>query len=125
MKTKVKGKVKKPKPIEKSKNKIKSKVKIKKPAKKSKKTKPVVKVSVTKQHIKDGERGDNCGCPVALALKDLDFKDVLVSPDLISLTDDGDWYPVSKKVYVFIRDFDEGLKVKPFSFTLDLTKKVD
>lgn len=29
-----------------------------------------MKITVTEQHIKNGKRGEMCGCPIALAVKD-------------------------------------------------------
>ncbi len=73
-------------------------------------------IKVTKKHITSGN-GTCHNCPVALALRDV----VKNSNTTISVDDEeiriGDaYYDTSKKIADFINRYDEGFKVKPFSF---------
>ena len=78
-----------------------------------------MKVNVTAKHIRKGKRSQPCHCPIALALKEQLHKEVEVGPyDMFFL--------YRKKIageaktpdsaYYFIRAFDKGHKVKPFTF---------
>jgi hypothetical protein len=80
-----------------------------------------MKIKVTKSDIKNGEREHCAKCPVALAIKRT-FKSrkqrVYVDPWKIT---------IGKKTYItpldvatFVLDFDCGIEVEPFTFTLEL-----
>lgn len=82
-----------------------------------------IRVKVTKRDIKLGLREDMTRCPVALALHHRKFKAANVCYNLISL--DGLWYrpesiPSPKSVERFVKRFDAGKPVRPFSFTLKI-----
>lgn len=76
-----------------------------------------IKINVTKEHIRRGVRRSMCDCPIALALKEaLLTKDVSVTSSqmivnhLMFMTDLADAR--------FIKGFDEGKTVRPYSFSL-------
>lgn len=79
-------------------------------------------IRVTDKHIKEGKRGHCDACPVALAVLDCtgwDPKQILVGLNQITFfwhADDSFEVPLPAKVSHFIRRFDLGLKVTPFSF---------
>jgi len=72
-------------------------------------------ISVTEEHIKKGVKASYRTCPIALALEDAGFDSPKVSVASY-------WYQDAKrlnlplKVQKFIKDFDNGKKVRPFSF---------
>lgn len=83
-----------------------------------------MKVIVTQDHIARGRQGPN-SCPVALALKETssDFANVIVGPqwffsrnEEFHITYQSTNLP--KKVQQFIKKFDAGEPVKPFSFEI-------
>ncbi len=84
-----------------------------------------MKVDVTEKHIRKGKRRQACFCPVALALKEKLHKEVEAGPyDL--------FYLVSRKiageavtpsvVSAFMRRYDCGGPVKPFTFEVSFYK---
>ena len=81
-----------------------------------------VKIEVTEEDIKNGERWMADKCPVALALnrKINDFNYVLY--DLFE-THDSRVYDVPESVGKFILKFDKTRKGKPFKFIIDVPKK--
>lgn len=81
----------------------------------------LIKVKVTKDHIERGEKETDDRCPVALAISELDPNAT------VSVCDDDIWfgyppeygeYPTPEKVRRFIKHFDAGLPVRPFTFEL-------
>lgn len=77
-------------------------------------------VSVTEEHIKNGEPKSFSGCPIALACKEL-FPNCDIDVDLESIgvypnNERYDFLMTPKKAQNFIKKFDDGEKVKPFSF---------
>lgn len=78
----------------------------------------VIRVRVTKRDIDNGLRGVCARCPVALALQRR------IAP--LSDTDGQRWYlgggsyarPLPLAVSRFVRAYDWGRKVKPFTFTV-------
>lgn len=75
-----------------------------------------MKVKVTAKHIAKGLSGSTQYCPVALALKEKGFENAFVF----------ETYAVVKGAYhyfrrgtKFIKDFDEGKKVKPCTIELE------
>ena len=69
-----------------------------------------------KKDIKSGKAGSSCFCPVALAMER-----VLGAPVEVwrhTLWFKGIIYELPYKVMEFIKRFDNGLPVKPFSFTI-------
>ena len=81
-----------------------------------------IKVKVKKEHINKGKRGVCQLCPIALALKDMGYKYVVVSGLAIDFYHGNNQYFVSNtnKVVNFITTFDREGKnaVKPVEFTL-------
>jgi len=90
-----------------------------------------VKINVTKYQIENGTRVSPYNCPIARAIrrnimiKGDRYKDVSVGADNVDI------FSLPKTVNVklpkeakeFIRRFDSGLPVKPFSFTLRVPDK--
>ena len=76
-----------------------------------------MKIRVTGVHIKAWKRANTLACPVALALKErgvsgakVGYYTIRLSNRIIALPD---------KAQAFIENFDEGKKVKPFSFEIN------
>lgn len=94
---------------------------------KSKKVKLIplkVTVKVTQEHINKGKTMDGYFCPIALSLKAQGFKGVSVPGGVFSVKV-GKFelnYLLPKKAIFFIYDFDGEGRVKPFTFTAELSK---
>ena len=80
------------------------------------------KITITNEDIRRGVRNNACACPVALAIKRVMPKATSVAVSCSRVTykvgDQRVWKDLPKEAYVFIENFDEGFKVKPFSFSL-------
>ncbi len=76
-----------------------------------------MKVTVTAEDIKKGCQAHRNRCPIALALKRLGMKGVKVGTFQVEL-DGSDVYPLPVEAQRFIRKFDYGAKVNPFTFTM-------
>ena len=66
-------------------------------------------IRVTQDHIRRGERGSLMRCPIGLALEDAGGAGVM--------------FPLSSLPEVaqnFVRDFDEGRRVEPFQFIMEV-----
>lgn len=74
-----------------------------------------ITVRVTALDIKYGQRGKAFRCPIALALKDMGYNNPAVGTDVI--IPDIDTFGLPKNAQDFIKNFDKGLPVKPFTFT--------
>lgn len=81
-----------------------------------------MKIKVTQEDIAKGIPEDEGSCPVALALKHAGMMDVEVSLERAEA-----WYgrrlfnvELPSKARRFIKRFDAGKLVKPFSFTLNI-----
>lgn len=87
-----------------------------------------VEITVTAEHIAAGKQCDCVKCPVALAIKDaLHPLSIDVQSDLINFGLPGGRYsPVHppEEVSYFVDEFDDGLPVEPFTFTLELPDEV-
>lgn len=85
----------------------------------------VIKVKILKEHIEKGKIGSGRFCPVALALKDLEYKNVGVCSSYGFLKEKSTYYnfDTPDKMSDFIVNFDFGREVKPTSFELELIKK--
>jgi hypothetical protein len=80
-------------------------------------------VRVMRKHIKAGKRRSPSFCPVALALRDAGF--TKVSVDCTIEVKQLQYVQVTPKtVLAFIRNFDTGRLVKPFSFRLPKSKEL-
>ena len=75
-------------------------------------------VRVENSHMEQGKKADSISCPIALALKGHLKMPVTVGVEMITVVEDGDQnkflYP-NKVIINWIRNFDEGLVVKPIS----------
>ena len=82
-------------------------------------------IEVTKKHIANGVPGDECNCPIALALQD-EYKtsDVLVEVEDEPMLFIGDKIleiasaEMVDDIDFFIRDFDYNNKVEPFTIKI-------
>jgi hypothetical protein len=80
-----------------------------------------VEINVTQEHIDNG-LADKCfACPVALALSEKVKPAAAVHRGLILIGEKNLSQPLS--VAEFVNDFDEGVKVEPFSFSLDIPEE--
>lgn len=77
-----------------------------------------LKVRVTKEHISRGCEGDSGDCPIALAIWE-QYKPSNLDVLYRNVYMDGDRYVLPSRAQKFIRNFDGGQNVKPFTFTLD------
>ncbi|QDK02061.1 hypothetical protein SEA_GIBBLES_104 [Gordonia phage Gibbles] len=77
-----------------------------------------MKVTVTQEHIDNGKPYEICNCPIALALKDKDFNHVEVSTIGMTASKDDEllYYTIPTVAKEFIKAFDDGQPVKPFTF---------
>ena len=80
-----------------------------------------VTVEVKQEHILKGRRRAKCGCPIALALRDMGFEHPSVSPLQIvyHIGLNTVMCKVPDIVNQFILAFDVGECVEPFSFGLE------
>ena len=83
-------------------------------------------IHVTSEHIKNGQKGSLFACPIALAIKKKCY-DVQVSAGSLWVKKQPDGYFTNmhfpKAVKAFVRKFDCGEEVAPFSFTLRAKKE--
>ena len=82
---------------------------------------PELKVRVLKRNIAKGIKRDPGLCPIACRLRELGFADAAVYGDNVVLMAGGltqAEIPPPKIAERFIKDFDKGKPVKPFSFSL-------
>jgi hypothetical protein len=88
-------------------------------------------IPVTAEHIAKGKPQEACDCPVWWAIADalpwLADHDLTVGPANIAFVSDSDDVPFGVAIIelagiarVAISDFDNGRKVEPFEFTLDI-----
>ena len=84
-------------------------------------------IRVEQRHIDAGERRHSGLCPVALALREATGFDLSVNPLQVSIYDDKGYLvlnsplnecPDGLRAAEFIRKFDNGESVRPFSFYL-------
>ena len=82
-------------------------------------------IEVTKKHIANGVPGDECNCPIALALQDeyktsdvsVEVEDepkLYVGNDILKIAGDD----MMDDIDFFIRDFDYNNEVKPFTIQI-------
>ena len=90
-----------------------------------------LKLNITKANISNGSKANPGKCPIANSLKDsiLNITQVSVLPNEASIrVKRGKKIlcyksKLSTKAYNFIRKFDDGRRVKPFSLTLDFVQQ--
>ena len=81
----------------------------------------LLNVTVTEDHIARGERGQCSSCPLALAVLDATGLTPSVSLRRVLIPGmSGDWIFLPDKAIRFRERFDDGKKVTPFSFTLEV-----
>jgi len=89
-----------------------------------------ISVPVTWKNIQEGERYDPWFCPVALAIQDFTGRSVDVQIDQAEIEPET-WEPTVRLPWCtplpcsaidFIRRFDAGLSVEPFTFEIDWEK---
>jgi hypothetical protein len=77
-------------------------------------------INVTQEHIDKGVRENRTSCPVAIALREQGFPLANVWTYSIHGLSNGKTKRIGDgDVGAWVRDFDCGLDVKPFSFDLD------
>lgn len=89
-----------------------------------------VKLKITDSNIKNGIPADPANCPIANAIKSkfkgLAYVSVLADRAIISLkgNKNASTYSshLSKEASQFVKNFDRGVKVRPFKFELVLNK---
>lgn len=83
-----------------------------------------MRIYVSKEDIKHGERNSSISCPIARSLSRRGFRNVSVGTDSCGFRQDGtkygsqDRYILSDKGSKFIKDFDDGTMVEPFHLYL-------
>ena len=80
-------------------------------------------IEVTREHISQGQRQECALCPVALAIKAvIPCTYCAVGVGSVQMIRRKQWYDLDlpAKVQKFIKEFDLGLPVRPFSFELEL-----
>ncbi len=75
-----------------------------------------IKIEVTERDISFGKRDDCKRCPIAIAARRVGLNQLEVGGWY--LTSGNTTYTLTKKARDFITDFDGGLQVSPFSFTI-------
>jgi hypothetical protein len=78
-----------------------------------------VTVQVTQEHIDKGERHICARCPAALAMSDAGLEAGVYS-DFLYLADSGESVAMPWDVARFIKKFDLGWPVEPFTFDIDI-----
>lgn len=84
-----------------------------------------MQIRVTEKHIKEGIKGSCKSCPIAVAVLETvgDAKAVNVGGSVAFIYDE-DWVrqtsPLPLEAETFISEFDQGFKVKPFTFELNI-----
>lgn len=79
-------------------------------------------IRITEAHIRDGVKGSECDCPIALALRDTLFTDaVRVNGEGIFVNNRK--FNMDKEDLRFMERFDNGQRVKPYSFRLIRTAR--
>ena len=81
-----------------------------------------MKIQVTQQHIDYGVRGSTTSDPVALAMKDAGLIKPWASPSYLAWRKDNkDYYvPLPEGVLGFMKEFDNGVEVEPFTFEVEV-----
>jgi hypothetical protein len=77
-----------------------------------------MKISVTKHYIAKGKPLYPDRCPVALAMTAALGEEIYVIGGLYRPATGGAYYALPLKVRKFVNDFDSGMTVKPFTFSI-------
>lgn len=75
-------------------------------------------ITVTQEDIDSGTLDNGESCPIAQALIRMNYDDVFVDEQILTICDEKIVLPLI--CTDFITNFDDGKKVQPFSFMLDL-----
>lgn len=75
-------------------------------------------IVVTQKDIDNGERRNPCRCPVALSLRRRTSQHVEVDFESVRLGNHGG-FPVTKKMEIWMSEFDAGEPVQPTAFFVD------
>ena len=97
-----------------------------------------MQINVTQKHIQAGKPKKHLDCPITLAFKAKGFQQISIHlteayyaypmPDRLVITTDGvrtidrfiiRWIPLPKEATAFIRAFDAGDTVEPFTFEIE------
>lgn len=78
-----------------------------------------MKISVTKEHINNGQTCKSVHCPIALAIKEHFDTFVSVGPCEVAIGGPFNNIPLPQIARRFIEDFDYGDSVEPFTFELE------
>ena len=76
-----------------------------------------IQVRVVQKHIDEGKKDDPFCCPIALALREMGYRDVAVGPDTIDIGDEQ--YDTPAVARAFIECFDEWGTGLPIQFELE------
>lgn len=80
-----------------------------------------IKINVTQKNIDEGGRCMALSCPIALALNNVFVPDKMLSTNQYTFhTGNGIDYKLPPEVTKFINNFDDGKKVEPFSFVVEV-----
>ena len=80
-----------------------------------------MKIEVTKRDIQKGRRRNADDCPVAMAMKRVFRRPVLVGTTIYSIKRNGEWsegLKLPERAGRFVRAFDACEEVRPFSFII-------
>jgi hypothetical protein len=83
-----------------------------------------MKIKVMQKHIAHGERKSPASCPIALAIREQAPEvapNAKVSRAFVRTRNRN--YPLSRRAERFVKQFDEGKTVTPFTFELNLWTK--
>lgn len=81
-----------------------------------------MKITVTQQHIDEGQRGSTTRDPIAFAMADAGLEHPHAGVTYLSWWHKGQsklQVLIPDKVYDFMADFDNGRPVRPFTFELE------
>ena len=81
-----------------------------------------MRVQVTQDHIDNGCRGLMGSCPIALAVRELTGANNVLVLDCGVIADGRD-SGIPREAREFVRRFDNGEKVQPFDFEIDLVPR--
>lgn len=90
-----------------------------------------MEIQVTQQHIRQGTEGNCRDCPTALAINDVlnEYYYTVVRPSSIYINHKtrmyiGKEFDTPEEVKEFVRYYDGGYDVTPFSFNLDIPSEM-
>ena len=84
----------------------------------------VVLISVTQEHIDKGVKTSCGSCPIAIAAKEVFIEGIEIAVGINCIGIDTYFVDVPGPARRFIRAFDDGKFVRPFSFEIDVPKRL-